>query len=277
LVTVTAAVNPAFDRSQLTPTLPVDSVPTIDPLVTGVIALDAGEVTIRSAPNPLSARVGTVKAGDPVAVLGKLADRQWLEIAFPSAPGGTAWVIAGLVMVDGTAIPVVAADGSPAVTATPDAALTTAIDPKIISKIELFTQQKGIAIIYAGKTDFTAMGPGLEKMVDRYRVGDLNYDIDPITGRIVAFHKDFLAPAGARRYSAAELEQSARQLVESQIPGIQLQALSLERGEKIDNYFFRWSKTATGPGYSVCVQVGLTVAGQLFDYIDSLPADAGAP
>ena len=235
--------------------------------------MDADEVTVRAGPNALSPKVGTLKPGDQVEVLGKLENRQWIEVAFPAAPNGTAWLFSGLISMDGTDVPIVASDGSLTTTSTPNAAMTTPIDPKVTEAIQKFSQKKGLNIVYLGRTDFIAMGPELVKTVDRYSVGDVYYDIDPISNRVIAYHNYIAPPVGSSTYSADELEKMAQQLVMTQIPGIQPQTLSFERNNKIDNFFFRRSKSATGPGYMICVQVGFTVAGQLFDYVDSLPAN----
>lgn len=237
------------------------------------IGSDQAEVSVRSGPNAISPKVGTLQAGDQVRVLGKLADRSWLEIVYPPGSNGKAWVYASLMSVSGSEIPVVAPDGSPVAVSTPDAALTTPVDPVIAETIRRFGQQKGSEIIYMGKTDFMAMGPALAKTVDRYQVDGVDYDIDPLTHRVVDYTITPIAISGGNTYSADELKAIAQSFVASQIPGIQLQKLSFEQGQKGENTFFRWSQAATGPGYMVCVQVGYTAGGQLFNYIDSLPAD----
>ncbi len=265
--TGTPVVVPA---SLPTPVSTGTPLPTQQPVTMGTIAIDQESVNVRAAPSAVSDLAGTLKAGDDVQVLGILADRGWLEIAFPSAPGDVAWVFAGLVSVMAQDVPVVSADGSPAITPTLD---TAAVSPKVVEAIRKFGQQTGVMIGYVGKTDFIAMGFGAEKTLDRYNLDGVNYDIDPLSNRIVAYHIDPASPAGAKTYLVDEIETMAREFVETQIPGIQLQSLIFEKGNKVDNYWFHWSQSSTGPGYSVCVQLGYTIYGQLFDYYDTLPAD----
>ena len=239
---------------------------------------DQGEVNLRGGPGTTYSRVGTLNVGEKVQAFGKSQGGDWIEVNFPSAPSGKAWVFSSLVTISGNELPVVDSNGSLITAATSGQTYgqtynSMPLDSRVVKAIRIFGQQQGVNIYYVGKTDFTVVGPGLVKIVDQYNVDGFIYEIDPLTYRVVNYHISPVQPVNGRTYSEDELEKMALQFVMAQIPGIQLQDLRFNKGNKGENFFFRWSKSASGQGYFECVQVGYSLYGQLFDYIDSLPTD----
>jgi hypothetical protein len=236
--------------------------------------VDQAEINLRGGPGTTYSRLGSLKAGEKVQAFGKSQGGDWIEVDFPPAPGGKAWVFSSLVTISGNELPVVDSNGSLITAAIPGQTYNSMpLDSRVVKAIRIFGQQQGVNIYYVGKTDFTSAGPDLVKKVDQYNVDGFIYDIDPLTYRVVNYHISPVQPVAGRTYSEDELENMALQFVKAQIPGIQIQDLSFEKGNKGGNFFFRWSKSASGQGYFECVQVGYSLFGQLFDYIDSLPPD----
>jgi hypothetical protein len=66
---------------------------------------EAGEVNVRSLPDPSSQRLGTIRAGELYIVRGRYFS--WYLFDFPASPTGTGWVFSQLVRVigDESAIP----------------------------------------------------------------------------------------------------------------------------------------------------------------------------
>jgi uncharacterized protein YraI len=74
--------------------------------------------------------VGRLSPGDELPALGVSPGREWVEVAYPEAPGGVGWVYAIYVSVSGGELLVVEAPSTPTppVTATIDATLAAAFN-----------------------------------------------------------------------------------------------------------------------------------------------------
>ncbi len=87
---------------------------------------EAGEVNVRSLPDPSSQRLGTIRAGELYIVRGRYFS--WYLFDFPASPTGTGWVFGQLVRIVGDeseiptndpyAVPTSAADGEAQATLT---------------------------------------------------------------------------------------------------------------------------------------------------------------
>ena len=142
--------------------------------------------------------------------------------------------------------------------------------PEALDAIRKFSHQE--------VTNFTVqigtMNPNVPgSKVDQYTVNGATYDIDPQSYRIVEFIDTRNVTEDSQTYPPETLEQMAVRLVQEQLPNINLQDYKLERANKSGkNYFFRWSLGAAGePGYLTFIQVGYTLHGKLFGYINALP------
>jgi len=107
--------------------------------------------------------------------------------------------------------------------------------------------------------------------VEIYYSQDYEYQIDPVDNKIYD-----VSIRGARakndpeetymdntpRYNQAQLEEMATEFIKDQLPDVDLSKLKLERGAKIDNFFFTWTgdesmrKPLKDPkGFKVCGDV----------------------
>jgi len=85
-------------------------------------------INVRGGPNTADYPiVGRLSPGDTAPALGTSPKREWVQIAYPSAPGGVGWVYAIYVTVTGGELRVVE---SPS-TATPE--VTATIDPTLVA------------------------------------------------------------------------------------------------------------------------------------------------
>src|SRR5262245_34183692 len=93
---------PALIRT--VPTLPTElALATATPTLTSTPAAaiqrevrsDVGEVNVRQEPDPESARLGTIKAGEKYAVRARYF--RWIQFEFSQSPSGTGWVFEDLV------------------------------------------------------------------------------------------------------------------------------------------------------------------------------------
>jgi hypothetical protein len=84
------------------------------------------QINVRSGPSTVYYPViGSLFPGDVVPALGVSPGHEWVQIAYPSAPGGVGWVYAIYVSISGGELQVVEAPGTrtPEATATIDATL----------------------------------------------------------------------------------------------------------------------------------------------------------
>jgi len=89
----------------------------------------AEQINVRSGPSTvLYEIIGNLQPGDTALALGVSPGRDWVQIAFPSGPGGTGWVYADLITLSGGELKVVEAPptATPRITATIDPTLAAA-------------------------------------------------------------------------------------------------------------------------------------------------------
>lgn len=80
-------------------------------------------------------------------------------------------------------------------------------------------------------------------------------------------------PSGIQSLSVEELEELAWELVSLASPGINMDTLTPNHGQKIGTYFFQWidnSKTLSN-GHHPKIQVGLNGKGELISYYNTIP------
>jgi uncharacterized protein YraI len=83
-------------------------------------------INVRGGPNTVDYPiVGRLSPGDTAPALGTSPGREWVQIAYPSAPGGVGWVYAIYISVTGGELRVVEAPFTP----TPE--VTSTIDPTL--------------------------------------------------------------------------------------------------------------------------------------------------
>ena len=103
----------------------------------------ADPINVRGGPSTVHYPiVGRLNPGDIVQALGVSPAREWVEVAFPQAPGGVGWVYAIYVSISGGEPLVVEAPSTPTppVTATIDATLAAAFNfQPTPSRIPTFT------------------------------------------------------------------------------------------------------------------------------------------
>jgi len=93
--------------------------------------------------------VGRLSPGDMVPALGVSPGREWVQVAYPEAPGGVGWVYAIYVSVTGGELLVVEAPSTPTppVTATIDATLAAAFNfEPTASRLPTFTPPPPLTI-----------------------------------------------------------------------------------------------------------------------------------
>ena len=99
--------------------------------ILGVIATvktgDQDFVNVRSGPGVEYTLLGQLLAGQQVPAIGRSAGGDWVQIAFPGAPGGVAWVYAWLVILSGE-VPIVEPPPTPTPLTTPT------IDPTLAAQ-----------------------------------------------------------------------------------------------------------------------------------------------
>jgi len=101
--------------------LPTVSVPTVTSSPFGSIATitrEYDQVNVRSGPGAEYPLVGVVIAGQQIPALGRSSGGLWVQIAYPGAPGGVAWVYSPYVELSGS-VPVVEPPPTPTPRTTP--------------------------------------------------------------------------------------------------------------------------------------------------------------
>ena len=85
--------------------------PAPTPASTGVTAVAAQFPNVHSAPATSAPVLGVLTRGTQVDVAGRTGDSAWLQIRYPSGPGGAGWVSTSLMTVSGStaSLPVVQA------------------------------------------------------------------------------------------------------------------------------------------------------------------------
>ena len=84
--------------------LPTVSMPTVTGSPIGpMVEVKAGnepQANLRAGPNQLFDRVGVLLIGQRAPALGKSPKGEWIQVSYPGAPGGKAWVYEPLVTLD---------------------------------------------------------------------------------------------------------------------------------------------------------------------------------
>ena len=227
------------------------------------------EVMLRSGPATLYPRVGSLKTGEKARAVGKTQGGDWIEIIYPAVQGGTAWVYASLVQLDhAEGLPVLSdlqpGSSQPTVQGSPiELAAIRAFNPKEV--LDVYSLERA------------ALDPNLPNLsVDLYHVNGALYALDPRTNRVVEFEASPLAAQTETTpdFTSCQLKVMAIQLIEANLPGIQLNRYYLETNIKGSNFFFRWSAGKPGEaGYLNYVQVAYTQNGRLLGYIQALRLD----
>jgi hypothetical protein len=120
------------------PQMPTSEVPTVTGTAVGAmitVTIDQDQINVRSGPNVVYPKVGVLLAEQSAPAKGKSAGGDWIQIEYPGAEGGVAWVYAPLVILSpGSVLPIV----EPPSTPTP--LYTNTIDPTLASQF-VFTSE----------------------------------------------------------------------------------------------------------------------------------------
>jgi hypothetical protein len=144
-----------------------------------------------------------------------------------------------------------------------------------ISEIRKFANSLDLAVQYDSDSKSSN---GNNVPVGIYLAGADQYEVDA-SGKVVEVGSRNL-PIGSEnekkydntpRYNAQELEAMARQLIAKNASDVNLEKLTLTKGNKDTNYFFRWEDKSqkTSEGYPY-IQVGFSQGGTLLGYINTL-------
>ena len=125
------------------------------------------QINVRGGPSTVQyPRVGHLNPGDVVQALGVSPGREWVQIAYPDAPGGVGWVYAIYVSVTGGELHVVEAPATPTppITATIYATLAAAFNfQPTPSRIPTFTPAPPLTVpqfTQVAASGATGMAPG---------------------------------------------------------------------------------------------------------------------
>lgn len=94
LFLVLAWVVPQAEAGPLNqqPTVDVPTVTSTNPPAIVTALTDTDTVNVRTGPSTLYPQVGILLAGQQVPGLGRTPGGEWIQIAYPGAPGGVGWV-----------------------------------------------------------------------------------------------------------------------------------------------------------------------------------------
>ena len=112
--------------------IPTGSIPTVTGTPVGALAVvldnEQGFINVRAGPSTVAYDiVGVLVEGSQVPALGRSPGGDWVQVAYPGVPGGTAWIWSDLVDVRGS-VPVI----EPPPTPTPR--ITATIDPTLAAQ-----------------------------------------------------------------------------------------------------------------------------------------------
>jgi hypothetical protein len=110
--------------------IPTVAIPTVTGTLPGTqatVTMDQDQINVRLGPGMNYPEVGVLIAGQTVPALARTVGGLWVQISYPGAPGGVAWVYAPLVKLDGS-LPVVAPPPTPTPRVTPT------IDPTLAAQ-----------------------------------------------------------------------------------------------------------------------------------------------
>lgn len=100
------------------PTVAIPTVTSSPSLATIVVTMEQEQINVRAGPDTEYPIVGVLIAGQRVPALGRTVGGNWIKIVYPGVPGGTAWVYAPLVTVEGS-LPLVEPPPTPTPKTTP--------------------------------------------------------------------------------------------------------------------------------------------------------------
>ena len=110
------------------PTVSIATVTGTPPGALVTVLMEQETVNVRSGPSSYDYPIiGVLIAGQQVPALGRTPGGDWIQIVYPGAPGGVAWVWSALIKVEGT-LPMV----EPPPTPTPQT--TPTVDPTLASQ-----------------------------------------------------------------------------------------------------------------------------------------------
>ncbi len=116
------------------------------------------------------------------------------------------------------------------------------------------------------------------KMVgaERYFSEDYQFTVDPVSDAMLEMYvrpKEVGEPEAVldmtARYTEAQLEQKARQLIEAQNLGVNLDSLTLEKNQKVGTFFYTWKSDKLSGEVQPYLYVAYTQGGQLIGYINA--------
>lgn len=107
----------AHDHAQI-PTVAIPTVTSSPSVATIVVTMEQEQINVRAGPDTEYPIVGVLIAGQRVPALGRTVGGNWIKIVYPGVPGGTAWVYAPLVTVEGS-LPLVEPPPTPTPKTTP--------------------------------------------------------------------------------------------------------------------------------------------------------------
>lgn len=113
--------------------MPTGSLPTVTSTFGGPMAVvkpgSEPQISLRSGPGTLYERVGVLLLGQKVPARGVSPKKEWIQVLYPGAPGGLAWIYAYYVDIEPpTNLPIV--EPPP----TPTLAQTATIDPTLVAR-----------------------------------------------------------------------------------------------------------------------------------------------
>ncbi|NUM45323.1 MAG: SH3 domain-containing protein [Anaerolineales bacterium] len=112
------------------PTVAVATVTSTQPAAIVTAGTENETVNVRSGPSTLYPQIGILIAGQQVPGLGRSPGGEWIQIAYPGAPGGVGWVYSPFVSFIGN-LPIV----EPPPTPTPQ--ITPTFDPTFAAEFQI--------------------------------------------------------------------------------------------------------------------------------------------
>jgi hypothetical protein len=207
------------------------------------------------------------KAGDKAQAIGQTPAGDWIKIIYPIGLNETGWVPArSVTLYSSTPLPI--APEAQRLTVAP----TVLADPQELAAIQKFNPNETIGKYRLEKSTIDSNLPNLK--VDVFQINNALYVLDPGTNRVVEYeaNQTTASSESSKKYTSDQLKQIAIQLVDAQVPGINLDKYSFELGQKIDNYFFMWFVGQPDqPGSLRVMYVGYQSDGTLLGYINALP------
>ncbi len=224
-------------------------------------------VSVRSGPSALSSPIGVANKGEKAQAIGQTPGGGWIKIVYPTAPDGAGWVYAGLVSLHSSDQLPIAPDAQ-----SQNREPTVQADPQELAAIQRFNPNEKIGNYSLVKSTLDSNLPNLK--VDVFYINSALYVLDPGTNRVVEYeaNQTTASSESSKTYTSNQLKQMAIQLVDAQVPGINLDKYSFELGQKIDNYFYMWFIGQPDQPDSLRVMyVGYKSDGTLLGYINALP------